>query len=176
MNSKKGFVEIRWNHARRRDGGLDLVDGHAVVLSIWIRLYNFRINRWDLRKEHYLALDEVTIPFLKEDFVHTVQLVGLTSRSGPEAYNQPLSERRAQTVFEYLKKRGISSSQLDKRYDNGGVVGIGEKAARGAGEIDGSENSYFRAVELWLWTNPVEKTIEHNGIFPRQLPPDHGFV
>ncbi|ENP0852033.1 OmpA family protein, partial [Vibrio parahaemolyticus] len=41
-----------------------------------------------------------------------VQIVGHTDSSGPEAYNQRLSEHRAQAVADYLKRMGIAESRL----------------------------------------------------------------
>ncbi|WP_229603625.1 OmpA family protein [Vibrio parahaemolyticus] len=41
-----------------------------------------------------------------------VQIVGHTDSTGPEAYNQRLSERRAQAVADYLKRMGIAESRL----------------------------------------------------------------
>ena len=39
-------------------------------------------------------------------------MVGHTDSSGSEAYNQGLSERRAQSTVDYLATKGIDSSRL----------------------------------------------------------------
>lgn len=49
-----------------------------------------------------------------------VELAGHTDSIGSDAYNQKLSERRAQIVHDYLTSRGVSASQIT------GVVGYGE--------------------------------------------------
>lgn len=49
-----------------------------------------------------------------------VELAGHTDAIGSDAYNQTLSERRAQIVYDYLTSKGVSSSQLT------GVRGYGE--------------------------------------------------
>lgn len=41
-----------------------------------------------------------------------IQIVGYTDNTGPEAYNQRLSERRAQAVANYLKRMGIAENRL----------------------------------------------------------------
>ncbi|MFL1022878.1 OmpA family protein [Vibrio parahaemolyticus] len=41
-----------------------------------------------------------------------IQVVGHTDSTGSEAYNQRLSERRAQAVADYLKRMGIAESRL----------------------------------------------------------------
>ncbi len=50
-----------------------------------------------------------------------IQIVGHTDSSGPEAYNQRLSERRAQSVADYLVQKGIDASRLT-------VIGMGENS------------------------------------------------
>jgi OOP family OmpA-OmpF porin len=42
--------------------------------------------------------------------VERIDLVGHTDRLGPEAYNQRLSEARANTVKAYLQARGVSAA------------------------------------------------------------------
>ena len=40
---------------------------------------------------------------------------GYTDNSGPEEYNQALSERRTQSVASYLRTRGVAASRIDER-------------------------------------------------------------
>ena len=49
-----------------------------------------------------------------------IMVAGYTDSTGPEAYNQSLSERRAKIVYDYLVSHGVSASRLD------GPVGHGE--------------------------------------------------
>ncbi len=49
-----------------------------------------------------------------------VELAGHTDSIGSDEYNQSLSERRAQIVYDYLTSHGVSASQIT------GVVGFGE--------------------------------------------------
>ena len=51
--------------------------------------------------------------------VKDIDLIGHTDSMGTEAYNQKLSERRAQAVYQYLVSRGIDGSIID-------VMGRGE--------------------------------------------------
>ncbi|WP_244943686.1 OmpA family protein [Vibrio algivorus] len=52
--------------------------------------------------------------------VSMIQVVGHTDSSGPQQYNQKLSERRAQSVADYFIKNGVKPEQLR-------VSGVGEK-------------------------------------------------
>ena len=41
-----------------------------------------------------------------------LEIIGHTDSTGPEAYNQGLSERRAKSVQDYLVSKGIRASRL----------------------------------------------------------------
>jgi OOP family OmpA-OmpF porin len=41
-----------------------------------------------------------------------VEVAGHTDSTGPDAYNQGLSERRAKVVYDYLISKGIDASRL----------------------------------------------------------------
>jgi outer membrane protein OmpA-like peptidoglycan-associated protein len=42
----------------------------------------------------------------------SLEIVGHTDSTGPDAYNQKLSERRAQSVADYLAGKGVSANGL----------------------------------------------------------------
>jgi outer membrane protein OmpA-like peptidoglycan-associated protein len=48
-----------------------------------------------------------------------VRIEGHTDATGPDAYNQGLSQRRAKSVLNYLVGKGVASSRLQS-------VGLGE--------------------------------------------------
>jgi OOP family OmpA-OmpF porin len=60
------------------------------------------------------------VEFLEKYPQAQVQITGYTDSSGPAAYNQTLSERRAQSVADYLIAKGIDSERLM-------VKGMGEE-------------------------------------------------
>lgn len=80
---------------------------------------SFALNKASLSDEATMIIDTEVIPVLREDSDHTVRVEGFTDSSGAEAYNQKLSERRAQTVEEHLAAAGIDRSRIE-------VVGMGE--------------------------------------------------
>lgn len=137
--------------------------------GIWMRLYNFSVNRWDLQPDHKLWLDDLAVPFLNEKSAHTFALIGMTSQTGPEAHNRVLSERRAKEVLQYLTRR-LVGSQLDS---NIGLKAMGEVYAENNNPGGNSEDPYFRAVEVWLLNN-VLRFDSHQ--FARPLPEDYGMA
>ena len=76
---------------------------------------------------------------LKADQSTAISIEGHTSSEGPTAYNQRLSERRAQAVVADLTQRGIAASRL--------ALGIGE-ARPIASNNDENGRSLNRRVEV----------------------------
>jgi len=80
---------------------------------------NFETGSAALTKESYAILDEV-IPGLRDNKEVELEVRGYTDSQGAASSNQKLSERRANTVMQYLINNGIDASRLR-------AVGYGEK-------------------------------------------------
>lgn len=72
----------------------------------------------------------------------TLTIVGHTDNVGSDAYNQSLSERRAQSVVGYLQSRNVLSDRLDS-------YGKGEKEPRASNDNE-SGRQLNRRVEIWI--------------------------
>lgn len=59
-------------------------------------------------------------------YIESIKVTGFTDRLGSDAYNQPLSERRAQTVRTYLQSLGVNASDFS-------AVGLGKSNTVSAG-------------------------------------------
>lgn len=78
----------------------------------------FPTNSYSLSAEADAAL--TSLAFNLKQFPNTdITVVGFTDDTGTEAYNQTLSEKRAQSVVNYLESKGISANRLQ-------AVGKGE--------------------------------------------------
>ena len=75
----------------------------------------FDFDRAVLRGDATRALDELIAKLQSIDRVSRVSIVGHTDSIGSEAYNQGLSERRAEAAKAYLVSRGIPAEQIDTR-------------------------------------------------------------
>lgn len=71
----------------------------------------FAFDRADLEPDSFPLLDEV-VQALKDNRGFRVQIEGHTDATGPEEYNQTLSEQRALAVFTYLRDHGIAAERL----------------------------------------------------------------
>ncbi|TON25989.1 hypothetical protein CGH62_21605 [Vibrio parahaemolyticus] len=81
----------------------------------------------------------------------TIRIVGYTDSSGPEIYNIGLSERRAQSVADYLVQQGIDASRLT-------VMGMGENSPVASNDT-AEGRAQNRRVEVHFDTT-VEETRE----------------
>jgi OOP family OmpA-OmpF porin len=73
---------------------------------------NFAFDKAVLTPEAKDILEEAVTVLKDTDDIVQVRVEGHTDSIGSEAYNQELSQRRAEAVAEYLVSRGISESNL----------------------------------------------------------------
>lgn len=85
----------------------------AVVVPKIIELepVHFEFDKYDLTPAAKMKLDE-NLQVLQDNPNLKVVIQGNTDSIGTEAYNLTLSERRAQTVFDYLNSNGIAPERL----------------------------------------------------------------
>ena len=74
----------------------------------------FDTNKSEIKTDAIPLLAEA-INIMKENPEMRVEIQGHTDSTGPDAYNQGLSERRANSIKEYLVSKGIDSGQLEVR-------------------------------------------------------------
>jgi outer membrane protein OmpA-like peptidoglycan-associated protein len=72
----------------------------------------FASAKADLLPAAQMKLNEVATALIKEDPISKMVVEGHTDSQGPAAYNQELSQRRAQVVRDYLVTRGIASDRI----------------------------------------------------------------
>lgn len=91
------------------------VDEHGCPLAgakiFTIEGVHFAFDSAELRPEARSTLDEA-VRVLRDNRGVTVAIVGHTDSTGSDAYNQNLSKRRAQSVYDYVVSRGVDTSRL----------------------------------------------------------------
>ena len=75
----------------------------------------FDFDHHDLRPDAVAALNELISKLASSSRVSRVTVVGHTDSIGSVAYNQKLSERRAESARSYLVAHGIDADQIDIR-------------------------------------------------------------
>lgn len=79
----------------------------------------FKLDRFSLQDADASELDALVAALRADNRVSRIRIVGHTCDLGPSAYNQALSERRANAVAEFLASRGVDRADMD-------IVGEGE--------------------------------------------------
>ncbi len=108
LNQKRSLIVPRQETSETFYVDFDLASISKPVLIENI-FYDF--DKATLRSESKKALDEM-IEMLNDNPNVTIELSAHTDRKGSEVYNQNLSQRRAQSVVDYLIKGGIEKERL----------------------------------------------------------------
>jgi OOP family OmpA-OmpF porin len=97
-----------------RPGAVVDLDGCEVEAVIELEGVNFDFDKATIRPEGKAILDEAAALLQKHERV-VVEVAGHTDSTGSEAYNQGLSERRANAVKDYLTGKGVTATRLTAR-------------------------------------------------------------
>ena len=83
-----------------------------MVIEVSDVLFDF--DKWVIKTPFFPILDQ-WVDYFKSNPLVTAHIFGHTDSTGPTAYNQTLSEKRAQSVINYLVAKGISPDRLTAR-------------------------------------------------------------
>ncbi|WP_345779026.1 OmpA family protein [Lysobacter sp. S4-A87] len=121
--------------------GVDVVrDGNNITLNMPSGI-TFDFDKSNLKPEFYPVLDNVART-LQEYNQTIVEVAGHTDSVGSDAYNQKLSEQRANAVSGYLTSRGLNRDRFI-------VVGAGETRPVASNDSE-SGRAQNRRVEITL--------------------------
>lgn len=87
------------------------LDPITVNKAVRLRNIYFDFNKWNIKPESNRELN-VLVNFMKKNPTVIIEVGGHTDNVGGDAFNQRLSQRRADAVVGYLTKRGIPGSRL----------------------------------------------------------------
>lgn len=108
----------------------------------------FATNSADLNQQSMYALNEVAA-VLSKYHETTVTIAGHTDSTGNDAINQPLSERRARSVANYLQSRGVAYQRIH-------AVGYGSRRPI-ASNATVSGRQQNRRVEILINPQPQQQ-------------------
>jgi peptidoglycan-associated lipoprotein len=119
--------------------------------------YDF--NKWDLRPESMVSLDKL-VETLTDNPKVTIELMSHTDSRDTEEYNYDLSQKRAQSVVQYLIEKGIEPARLSAK-------GYGESSPKVVDASIIAQAPFLRAgaalTEAYINTlgNEEQKEIAH---------------
>lgn len=118
LASKKGFLngkekETTKGQEKSRDFMVTIM---LVAIDKPIELPNifYDFGKWDLRPESMVSLDKL-VETLNDNPNVTIELMSHTDSRDTEEYNMDLSQKRAQSVVEYLIEKGIEADRLSAK-------------------------------------------------------------
>ncbi|MFO7622501.1 MAG: OmpA family protein [Bacteroidales bacterium] len=116
--------------------------------------YDF--GRWDLRPESMVSLDRL-VETLNDNPQVTIELMSHTDSRDTEEYNLDLSQKRAQSVVEYLILKGIEPERLSPK-------GYGESSPKVVDPETNSQYPFLKTgttiTEQFINTLPTEEQKE----------------
>jgi peptidoglycan-associated lipoprotein len=96
--------------------------------------YDF--NKWDLRPESMVALDKL-VETLNDNPNVTIELMSHTDSRGNDNDNMVLSQKRAQSVVDYLIEKGIAEDRLTAK-------GYGESTPKSVDKKIAEQNTFLK--------------------------------
>jgi outer membrane protein OmpA-like peptidoglycan-associated protein/tetratricopeptide (TPR) repeat protein len=115
-----------------------------------------------LRPESVASLDSV-VHFLTDNPSITVEIYSYTDAKGKPEYNLALSQRRAQSVMDYLEKANIDRARLTAK-------GFGSKNAAAPNDVNGKDNAEGRQLnrrtEFRIITDIPTRRVLYNSALP----------
>jgi len=118
LASKKGYLngkekETTKGQEKSRDFMVTIL---LTAIDMPIELPNilYDLDKWDLRPESMVALDKL-IETLNDNPNVTIEIMSHTDTRNTEEYNMVLSQKRAQSVVDYLVSKGIELDRLSAK-------------------------------------------------------------
>ncbi len=105
------------NNVTSQPDGTDLIDGGLALKKIAIntvfKIENiyYDLNKWFIRPEAAVELDKLVV-ILKDNPDITVELGSHTDCRASDAYNNDLSQKRAESAVAYIISKGIPSDKI----------------------------------------------------------------
>lgn len=109
------FQSLHFNYSTAKDlkpivVDIDLEKAKAGTTAILQNIF-FDVDKYDLKPRSLTELQKI-LRFLEENPTVKVEISGHTDNSGSQEYNLSLSEKRAQSVFDYLVAHGVDDARL----------------------------------------------------------------
>ena len=108
----------------------------------------FDFDKYDVRPDALSVLDTLVKALADAQGIKGIEISGHTDAKGTDDYNQTLSEKRAQSILDALKSRGLTLSMT--------AMGYGESKPVAPNELNGKDNPQGRQanrrVEIFIKT------------------------
>jgi outer membrane protein OmpA-like peptidoglycan-associated protein len=115
--NKKGYLfqSLNFNYSEVKNFepitlNIDLDKAKEGTIAVLENIF-FDVDKYDLKEKSVTELQKIS-RFLMENPTVKVEISGHTDNTGAQAYNKQLSEKRAQSVANYLVSNGLPSARI----------------------------------------------------------------
>ncbi|MCM8557838.1 OmpA family protein [Sphingomicrobium sediminis] len=92
--------------------GVDVVrEGDNLLLRMPNEALTFPVDSASIQPQYYNTLNEIASVLVEYESTY-IDVLGHTDSTGSDAYNQQLSQRRAQSVADYLAGQGVARARM----------------------------------------------------------------
>ena len=144
MAGCRGFLNSKYELTTSNEEKNEVYRADFILASltkpVLIENIFYDFDRATLRPESTKALDEL-IKLLNDNPNVTIELAAHTDMKGADSYNLRLSERRAQSVVDYLIKGGIKADRLTPK-------GYGESRPKTITKKIAKQYSFFKEGDI----------------------------
>jgi len=126
-----------------------------------LQAVNFKLDSDELEPASMALLDEVAANLLKHQEIHRVEVQGHTSSEGSDEYNLDLSQRRMESVVDYLSTKGLERDRLEP-------VGYGESCPLSSNDTDQGRSQNRRVQFIVIDPPPTDGIPCHDGVSARR--------
>jgi outer membrane protein OmpA-like peptidoglycan-associated protein len=109
------FQSLNFNYSEAKNSvpiilNIDLEKAREGTVSVLQNIF-FDVDKYDLKPKSKTELQKI-LKFLQDNPLIRVEISGHTDNTGSTAYNKQLSQKRAQSVYDYLVQNGINGQRL----------------------------------------------------------------
>lgn len=119
-----------------------------------------------LRPESVASLDSV-VAFLKDNPSFNVEVYSFTDSKGKDTYNKALSEKRAQSVIDYLTGQGIEANRMVAKGFGASMPAASNTDAKGKDNPEGRQLN--RRTEFRIVTDVPTRRLLYNSAKPGNM-------
>ncbi len=106
----RAFLGLNYTHHDREKPAPAKIEAKKITID---QMVHFDFDKYNIKKDSYAILDDVASILKNNPQIKKVRVEGHTDAIGSDAYNMKLSQRRANSVRDYLVNKGIDGSRLE---------------------------------------------------------------
>jgi OOP family OmpA-OmpF porin len=118
------------------------INNSGCPVRLVLKGQNFKYDSAELTLNAQTILDDVAQSLVSHPQKNDIEVQGHTSSEGSDNYNMKLSQRRAQSVVDYLKMKGVTNKMMAK--------GFGETQPIAANSTEEGKSENRRVELIWI--------------------------